>query len=372
MRTLILIVCWLAAAVGSAAAQARRSAASPSLISAPIRRRRRARRPVRAGVADRHIGTDSTRHFELDLPDVPGKPGAQFGIEFRVEGEPRDDGVTLYLTLIFPPQGIYNPNIGTTMYAAKIAFPNMKIGARCLVGYGFDNEGKSCPACGPSRFGIRITCWQSETSTSARRNDKPRVFRLARQGADSEIICWPQLLTRRRTRATLADNPTLCTVKRPLSLPGKCNMGRAPCGFRSRSLPPRLLAWRAHRLARLPMMSSESACSTTSPVFMPIWAARVRWSPRAWRSTFWRRGARQAGRPRRSPIIRTRPISARQLPAGGSMLKKWTWSSASTIQPRACRRAARGRAQPDRHRRRRREHGVYRQGMHPNRSVVDL
>jgi hypothetical protein len=146
MRVLILTVCWLAAAVGSAAAQAPAvSGVTITHIGTYTAETKSA--PAQSGQESPTgtIGTDSNWHFESDSPDVPGKPGAQFGIEFRVEGEPRDDSVTLYLTLIFPPQGIHNPNIGTTMYAAKIAFPNMKIGARCLVGYGFDNEWEIVP-----------------------------------------------------------------------------------------------------------------------------------------------------------------------------------------------------------------------------------
>jgi hypothetical protein len=34
-----------------------------------------------------------------------------------------------------------------------------------------------------------------------------------------------------------------------------------------------------------------------------------------------------------SPITRISPISGRPLPVTGSMLKKWTWPSASTIRP---------------------------------------
>ena len=76
--------------------------------------------------------------------------GAQFGIEFRLDGEPHDDSVTLYLTVIFPPQGIHNPHTGTTMYAAKI--PILIFGKSAMASM---KRGKSCPACRPSRFGIR-------------------------------------------------------------------------------------------------------------------------------------------------------------------------------------------------------------------------
>ena len=74
-----------------------------------------------------------------------GKPGAQFGIEFsarRCTARRQRDAVSYG---DFPPQGIHNPNTGTTMYAAKIAFPNMKIGALCLLGYGFDKAWEIVP-----------------------------------------------------------------------------------------------------------------------------------------------------------------------------------------------------------------------------------
>ncbi len=91
------------------------------------------------------VGADVNWHFLSDSPDVAAKTGTQFGIEFRLEGTPAGDGVTLHAAFTFPPQGIRNPNTGDMMHAAKIVFPNMKIGALCLVGYGFDNEWEIAP-----------------------------------------------------------------------------------------------------------------------------------------------------------------------------------------------------------------------------------
>ncbi len=146
MRMLTLVFCWLAAAAGPAAAQA------PTVTGLTITHvgtytAATKSAPAQSGQESPTgtIGTDSNWRFETDSTDVAAKPGTQFGIEFRIDGEPRDDSVTLYLTLIFPPQGIHNPNTGTRMYAARIAFPNMKIGALCLVGYGFDNEWEIVP-----------------------------------------------------------------------------------------------------------------------------------------------------------------------------------------------------------------------------------
>jgi len=146
MRMLMLIACWLAAAVGSAAAQAP-MVRGISITHVGTYAGETKSAPARSGQESPTgtVGTDTNWHFEADSTDVLGKVGTQFGIEFRIDGEPREDGVTLYLTLVFPPQGMHNPNTGKTMHTAKIAFPNMKIGALCLVGYGFDNEWEILP-----------------------------------------------------------------------------------------------------------------------------------------------------------------------------------------------------------------------------------
>jgi len=93
----------------------------------------------------RTVGTLSDWRFASDSTDIDGKVGTQFGVEFRVDGAPAGDSVTLYLTLTFPPQGIRNPNTGETLHGATIALPNAKIGARCLIGYGFDNAWEIVP-----------------------------------------------------------------------------------------------------------------------------------------------------------------------------------------------------------------------------------
>ena len=78
----------------------------------------------------------SALHVEAHAPPDP---------EFRIDGTPPGDGVTLYLALAFPPQGIRNPNTGNMLHAAKIAFPNMKIGALSVLGYGFDTAWEIVP-----------------------------------------------------------------------------------------------------------------------------------------------------------------------------------------------------------------------------------
>ena len=58
------------------------------------------------------VGTASNWHFVSKSTDVAGQVGTQFGIEFRIDGNPVGDGVTLHMVLNFPPQGIRNPNTG--------------------------------------------------------------------------------------------------------------------------------------------------------------------------------------------------------------------------------------------------------------------
>ena len=61
------------------------------------------------------VGTASNWHFVSKSTEVAGQVGTQFGIEFRIDGNPVGDGVTLHMVLNFPPQGIRNPNTGDTM-----------------------------------------------------------------------------------------------------------------------------------------------------------------------------------------------------------------------------------------------------------------
>ncbi len=146
MRVLILIVCWLAAAQGTAAAQvATVTGITITNLGTYIAQTTSA--PAKAGQQSptRTVGTDTDWQFVSASPDVLGKVGTQFGIEFRLDGTPAGEGVTLYAVLTFPPQGIRNPNTGDKFYNARIAFPNMKIGALCLLGYGFDNDWEIVP-----------------------------------------------------------------------------------------------------------------------------------------------------------------------------------------------------------------------------------
>jgi hypothetical protein len=153
MRLVILVMSLLAAVPGAAAAQTATVVAPAATVSgvtvtnAGTYRAQSVSAPSGAGQLSPTgtIGTASNWHFDSKTTDVAGEVGTQFGIEFRLEGNPVGDGVTLHMVLKFPPRGIRNPNTGDTMHTAKIAFPNLKIGALCLLGYGFDNAWEIVP-----------------------------------------------------------------------------------------------------------------------------------------------------------------------------------------------------------------------------------
>jgi hypothetical protein len=153
MRMPFLIVVLLAAAASAAAAQTatipeqKATVSGVTVTNAGTYTGQSTSAPARAGQISPTgtIGTAVNWHFVSGTPDVAGKVGTQFGIEFRIDGAPAGDGVTLHLVLAFPPQGIRNPNTGDMMHAANIAFPNMKIGVLCVLGYGFDSAWEIVP-----------------------------------------------------------------------------------------------------------------------------------------------------------------------------------------------------------------------------------
>jgi hypothetical protein len=153
MRLPMLVISLLAAVPGAAGAQAATVVAPAATVSgitvtnAGIYKAQSVSAPSGTGQLSPTgtIGTASNWHFVSKTTEVAGEVGTQFGIEFRLEGNPVGDGVTLHMVLKLPPQGIRNPNTGETMHTAKIGFPNLKIGALCLLGYGFDNAWEIVP-----------------------------------------------------------------------------------------------------------------------------------------------------------------------------------------------------------------------------------
>ena len=146
MRLPILVISLLAAVSGAAAQTATVAAPAATVSGVTVTNAgtytaQSVSAPSRAGQLSPTgtVGTASNWHFVSKSTDVAGQVDTQFGIEFRIDGNPVGDGVTLHMVLNFPPQGIRNPNTGDTMHTTNIAFPNLKIGALCLLGYGFDN-----------------------------------------------------------------------------------------------------------------------------------------------------------------------------------------------------------------------------------------
>jgi hypothetical protein len=145
MRAFILVICLLAAAA-SAAAQTP-TVTAVTITAAGTYTAETTSTPARSGQQSPTgtVGTDVNWQFKSDSPDVFGEVGTEFGIEFRIDGAPSGEAVTLYLAITFPPQGIRNPNTGEVMHTAKIAFPNMKIGDLSILGYGFDSAWEIVP-----------------------------------------------------------------------------------------------------------------------------------------------------------------------------------------------------------------------------------
>jgi hypothetical protein len=153
MRMPFLVISWLVAAISGAVAQMPTVPDKPpavtgvTITNAGTFTGETTSAPAQAGQQSPTgtVGTEVSWHFVSGSPNVAAKVGTQFGIEFRIDGTPPGDGVTLHLALTFPPQGIRNPNTGDMLHAAKTAFPNMKIGALSVLGYGFDNAWEIVP-----------------------------------------------------------------------------------------------------------------------------------------------------------------------------------------------------------------------------------
>ena len=155
MRTPFVVVCLLAAALSGGAAQTPQpTVLEPSakvtgltVTHVGIYTAETTSVPAQAGqqTPTKTVATAAGWHFASASNEVKAKIGAQFGIEFRIDGAPDGSAVTLYLVLIFPPEGIRNPNTGDLMHEARVAFPNMKIGSLCLLGYNFGNAWEIAP-----------------------------------------------------------------------------------------------------------------------------------------------------------------------------------------------------------------------------------
>jgi len=186
MRLPMLVISLLAAVPGAAAQTATLAAPAATVSGVTITNAgtytaQSVSAPSRAGQLSPTgtVGTASNWHFVSKSTEVAGQVGTQFGIEFRIDGNPVGDGVTLHMVLNFPPQGIRNPNTGDIMHTANIAFPNLKIGALCLVGYGFDNAWEIVPGVWTEQiwYQDRMLAERAFTVSKPERGDRFRRLR---------------------------------------------------------------------------------------------------------------------------------------------------------------------------------------------------
>jgi Domain of unknown function (DUF3859) len=146
MRTLLLVVGLLAGAPAGAAAQAA-TVTGITVTHVGTYTGETTSTPAQSGQHSPTgtVGTGTDWHFVSDSPDVLGNIGTEFGIEFHIDGSTPGAAATLYAVFNFPPQGMRNPNTGDLTHSAKIAFPNLKVGAVAVIGYGFDNAWEIVP-----------------------------------------------------------------------------------------------------------------------------------------------------------------------------------------------------------------------------------
>ena len=193
MRLAMLVMSLLAAAPSAAWAQTATvpapaaTVSGVAIINAGTYTAQSVSAPSRAGQLSPTgtVGTASNWHFVSDSTDVAGQVGTQFGIEFRIDGNPVGDGVTLHMVLNFPPQGIRNPNTGDTMHTANIAFPNLKIGALSLLGYGFDNAWEIVPGVWTEQIWYQDRMLAERTFTVSRPERGDRFRRLRHHWANN-------------------------------------------------------------------------------------------------------------------------------------------------------------------------------------------
>ena len=112
-----LVISWLVAAISGAVAQTPTVPDKPpavtgvTITNAGTFTGETTSAPAQAGQQSPTgtVGTEVSWHFVSGSPNVAAKVGTQFGIEFRIDGTPPGDGVTLHLALTFPPQAAQTP-----------------------------------------------------------------------------------------------------------------------------------------------------------------------------------------------------------------------------------------------------------------------
>ncbi len=79
-----------------------------------------------------------------DTTTVPARIGLEFGIQYRIVGEPKGALVPIRIVNVYPKQGLRNPKTGKTVRRAEIMRKKI-IGDVIYTGYGFENAWEIVP-----------------------------------------------------------------------------------------------------------------------------------------------------------------------------------------------------------------------------------
>lgn len=75
---------------------------------------------------------------------ILGKVGTNFGIQYMPEGEPKAASVELKIVIVFPSQGLRNPNTQATIQQTNFVARSL-IGLTAFSGYQFDHDWEVVP-----------------------------------------------------------------------------------------------------------------------------------------------------------------------------------------------------------------------------------
>ncbi len=90
----------------------------------------------RATVANiRHVETTTT---------IPARVGIEFGLRYKIYGQPNGATIQLKQVDLIPQPGIRNPNTGNTSVRSEIV-TNPKVGEISYIGWHFDNSWELAP-----------------------------------------------------------------------------------------------------------------------------------------------------------------------------------------------------------------------------------
>ena len=152
MRLPMLVISLLAAVPGAAAAQTATVVAPAATVSgvtvtnAGTYTAQSISGPSRAGQLSSTgtVGRASDWHFVSDSTDVAAR-SAPSSASSSASTAIRSATASRYIWCSLSPAGHSQSEYRRHMHTANIAVPNLKIGALCLLGYGFDNAWEIVP-----------------------------------------------------------------------------------------------------------------------------------------------------------------------------------------------------------------------------------